>query len=232
MSKFREQVAEIVNSNHTKAKKKQMLAALGLSDSDIRQQLFAHEAAKKMAAKKAQQQEIVQEEAPRQENGDTPFFEHYDTPNKENTLYLPIKQVYFDAIIDGSKREEYREIKDTTYKKYLQCDEYGGLMYNVDLIDAEDPNLGDPMVWNNGRFPYAPKLYQYLSLAVGYAKERDTALVKITGFSFSPSEDEDGKIIRLSEMDKRLVRDDNGALCLWVIAYHLGEVVELHRKGE
>ena len=30
---------------------------------------------------------------------------------KENTLYLPIKQVYFDQIIAGTKKEEYREVK-------------------------------------------------------------------------------------------------------------------------
>lgn len=38
---------------------------------------------------------------------------------KENTLYLPIKQVYFDQILSGEKDKEYREIKDTTFKKYL-----------------------------------------------------------------------------------------------------------------
>ena len=36
-------------------------------------------------------------------------------PTKENTLYLTIKQVHFDQIIAGTKKEEYREIKDTTY---------------------------------------------------------------------------------------------------------------------
>lgn len=35
-----------------------------------------------------------------------------ETPTKENTLYLPIKQVYFDQIIAGTKKEEYREIKE------------------------------------------------------------------------------------------------------------------------
>ena len=46
-------------------------------------------------------------------------------PTKENTLYLTIKQVYFDAIVAGLKKEEYREIKNTTYKKYLEVDEEG-----------------------------------------------------------------------------------------------------------
>ena len=37
-----------------------------------------------------------------------------------DTLYLPIKQVYFDQIIDGTKKEEFREIKvGITANKYL-----------------------------------------------------------------------------------------------------------------
>ena len=32
-------------------------------------------------------------------------------PTKDNTLYLPIKQVYSDQIIAGTKKEEYREIR-------------------------------------------------------------------------------------------------------------------------
>ncbi len=43
-----------------------------------------------------------------------------EAPNKENTLYLPIKQVYFDQIIDGTKKIEYREVKEgTTANRYL-----------------------------------------------------------------------------------------------------------------
>ncbi len=34
------------------------------------------------------------------------------TPAKENILYLPIKQVYFDQILSETKKEECREIKE------------------------------------------------------------------------------------------------------------------------
>src|SRR5699024_6338364 len=34
-----------------------------------------------------------------------------EQPTKENTLYLPIKQIYFEQIIAGTKDKEYREIK-------------------------------------------------------------------------------------------------------------------------
>ena len=32
-------------------------------------------------------------------------------PTRQNTLYLTIKQVFFDEIIAGTKTKEYREIK-------------------------------------------------------------------------------------------------------------------------
>ena len=33
-------------------------------------------------------------------------------PTRQNTLYLTIKQVFFDEIIAGTKTKEYREIKN------------------------------------------------------------------------------------------------------------------------
>lgn len=66
--------------------------------------------------------------------------------------------------------------------------------------------------YNNGNFPFMPKKYKYLALAVGYAKERDTAIVEVTGYSFEP----------------HLIRYNLYAF--WTIAYHLGEVIEVHRK--
>lgn len=40
-------------------------------------------------------------------------------------LYLPIKQKFFDEIINGTKTKEYREVKPTTIKKLLQLDKDG-----------------------------------------------------------------------------------------------------------
>jgi hypothetical protein len=36
--------------------------------------------------------------------------------------------------------------------------------------------------YNNGNFPFVPKPYKYLYIAVGYAKERDDALVEVNVF--------------------------------------------------
>ena len=39
---------------------------------------------------------------------------------KQNSLYLTIKQVYFDAILNGTKDKEYRSISPTTVTKYIE----------------------------------------------------------------------------------------------------------------
>lgn len=140
-----------------------------------------------------------------------------EKPTKENTLYLPIKQVYFDQIIEGTKKAEYREVKEgITANRYL-LKENGAYVLNPDTV--EDINatyyIDD---YNDGKFPFVPKPYKYLSLAVGYAKERDTALVEVTGFSFEP------QMIRTD-------REGNPKYCFWIIAFHLGKVVEVHRKN-
>lgn len=140
-----------------------------------------------------------------------------EQPNRQNTLYLPIKQVYFDAIIAGTKKEEYREIKEgLTANKYLIKDPATGYKLNPEV--AKDPAQRyyvDDYI--NGGFPFLPREYKYLNLAVGYNKERDTALVEVTGYSFHAE----------------MIREDREGVprfAFWTIAYHLGCVVQVHRK--
>ena len=151
---------------------------------------------------------------------------------KENTLYLPIKQIYFDAIIEGTKKEEYREIKETTYNKYL----LSGLENKERIIIISDEYTGsfedlDIKMFNNGFYPFIPIRYKFLRLVVGYGKERDTAMVEVTDITFQVAKYENGK-------DVRLIFDDgngysyaeNGDFAVWNVVYHLGKVVELKRK--
>ena len=121
--------------------------------------------------------------------------------NKEETLYLPIKQVYFDEIVAGTKKAEYREIKEgITANRYLQKDENGKYVLNPEVTESGKEYFIDDYK------------YKYLPLAVGYAKERDTAIVEVTGYSFEPN------LIRCN------------LYAFWTIVYHLGEVIEVHRK--
>lgn len=138
----------------------------------------------------------------------------------EDTLYLPIRQVYFDAIIAGTKKEEYREIKEgITANRYLMrvFDENGKPVKGEYVRDEEHTDPGKKYYiddYNGGHFPFKPYPYKKLYLAVGYAKDRDTALVEVDGYRFIPD----------------MIR--NNLYAFWQIAYHLGRVVEVHRKGE
>lgn len=130
---------------------------------------------------------------------------------KENTLYLPIKQVYFDQIIEGTKKEEYREIKEgITANRYLLKNEKTKYDLNPNVTDPNKEYFIDD--YNDGNFPFMPKRYKYLYLAVGYAKERDTALVEIKDYSFKPD------MIRAN------------LFAFWQIVYHIGKVIEVNRK--
>lgn len=134
-------------------------------------------------------------------------------PTKENTLYLPIKQIYFNQIIAGTKKQEFREIKEgITANRYLLKDEKTKYKLNPQTTDPNKEYFVDD--YNNGNFPFLPKEYKYIYLAVGYAKERDTATVEVTGFSFEPN------MIRAN------------LYAFWVIAFHLGKVIEVNFKNQ
>lgn len=140
----------------------------------------------------------------------------------EETLLLPIKQKYFDDIKSGKKKREYREIKDTTYKKYLQgWEEDGetGLLYDDELIDY-DPE-SENFIYNNGVYPFIPIPYKYLQLAVGYAKDRPTLTVEVKNISFEPLKTKDGKDARFDAVGDELVPNENGNFCIWQIVYEI-----------
>ena len=127
----------------------------------------------------------------------------------KDTLYLPIKQTYFDQIVSGSKNEEFREIKEgiTANRYLLKALDSNGKHEHTD--EGKDYYIDD---YNDGHFPFKPYPYKRLYLAVGYAKERDTALVEVDGYRFIPN----------------MIRGNLYAF--WQIAYHISKVIEVHRK--
>lgn len=64
------------------------------------------------------------------------------------------------------------------------------------MIGEENFQLyaNDEMYYNDGVFPYIPKEIEYLDLAVGYNKDRDTMTVEVVDISFEPSKDKAGDI--------------------------------------
>lgn len=150
-----------------------------------------------------------------------------EKPTKENTLYLPIKQIFFDQIIAGTKKEEYREVKfGITANRYLQqvigANGKPVKDTNETEVYVRNPETTSPKVkhywlddYNDGKFPFLPKPYKYIHLVVGYNKVRDEALVEVEDITFEP-----GRI--LGEGDKKFA--------WWLAVFHLGNVVELERQ--
>ena len=125
------------------------------------------------------------------------------------TLNLIIKQVYFDQIINGTKTQEFREVKPTTIKKLLQLDEDG--------YELEDEN-GNAI----------PIHYDAIQFYVGYNKDRDSALVEVKN---------DYCEIFLDENNEPIIYEDgtdkDGNPLEWVaeqVVFNLGKVLEVHRK--
>lgn len=74
-------------------------------------------------------------------------------------LTLNIKKVFFDEIIKGEKKIEYRELKQTTLNKYTYLDESDGKRYL--------------------------RRYDALHLFVGYNKDRESALVQVKDITYN-----------------------------------------------
>lgn len=117
------------------------------------------------------------------------------------TLELSIKQKYLEAIKDGRKVQEFREIRPNNIKKFLQLDEDG--------FEIEDENANAvPIVYDNIFFK---------------SKETgDTALVEVKA---ARSE------IMLGENGQPIEYEYNGQIWIVErVVYDLGRIIE-HSVG-
>ena len=64
---------------------------------------------------------------------------------------------------------------------------------------------------------------------MGYAKERDTAAVEVLDITFQVHKDKNGKNARFyyDEETDAFIPDTYGDKAIWLVFYHLGEVVEI-----
>ena len=74
-------------------------------------------------------------------------------------LTLNIKKIYFDEIMSGAKKIEYRQLKQTTLNKYTYLDESDGKRYL--------------------------RRYDAIRLFVGYHKDRESALVQVKDITYN-----------------------------------------------
>lgn len=114
-------------------------------------------------------------------------------------LTLIIKQKFFNEIISGEKKQEFREIRPNTQNKYCEVDSEGYVL--------EDEN------------GVVPKKYDAIQFYVGYNKDRDSALVEIKSAKVELFVDE--------ETNEFVTYEHNGEDFIQAqIVYDLGEVIE------
>lgn len=112
-------------------------------------------------------------------------------------LVLIIQKKWFDKIMSGEKKQEFRELRPTTYKRYVECDQKG--------IAIEKDGV------------FVPKNYDAIQFFVGYNKDRERALVKINKAEIEVFTDDEDNVI---------VYDYHGE-DYWAaqVVYDLGEVL-------
>lgn len=131
-------------------------------------------------------------------------------PEEMRILTLIIKQKYFDEIIAGTKKQEFREIRPTTWKKYVQH-----------TIEPDGSTIME--VQESGHI--IPIEYDAIRFYVGYNKDRDTALVEVTSIGSNLIVDEDNEIITYEDKYGNVFNMEE-------MVYDLGEVLECQRKGK
>lgn len=121
-------------------------------------------------------------------------------------LNLIIKQKFFDEILAGKKKQEFREIRPTTSKKYIN--------YVCDGKEYNDPDT----LPEDGETDIVPIQYDAIRFFVGYNKDRDSALVEVKNSTVEFFVDENGDDV---------VYEYNGEEYIAAqIVYDLGAVIE------
>jgi len=129
-----------------------------------------------------------------------------------NILTLSIKQKYFDEILAGTKKQEFREVRPNTAKKYVNFmspSPNGKIYTNYEDIPEEE-------TWD-----FAPVKYDALKLCTGaYKGKRPYMIVEVESAEAYLITDDNGEAIVIGEGT-----EDEYALAS--ICYNLGKVLEV-----
>ncbi len=121
-------------------------------------------------------------------------------------LTLSIKQEFFDEILSGVKKSEFRELRPSTFNKHIES------IYLEDEEDEED---------ENSFVHYNARPYDYITFYTGaYKGKRKGIKVEALSATFHMDETEDGKNVTIDDEDGEPI------MASGVIEYHLGKVIE------
>ena len=144
-------------------------------------------------------------------------------PTLQNTLELIVKQKNFISVLNGTKKDQYKEIKEENYKTYIDHDGED-IAYDPDLIDEDPESL---LIYNGGVYPFSPIEYRYISLTTSDAEVEQTLLVEVTAISFEVMLDNKGNEIRFDyEEESGIEYTYLGENARWSVKYSLGAIVK------
>lgn len=83
-------------------------------------------------------------------------------------LTLPIKKKWFDMILSGEKKEEYREIKPYWDKRLLKTDISFDLEQLKSQLKKENSYLDRTVIFRNGYSKNSPSIECMVSINIGY----------------------------------------------------------------
>lgn len=147
------------------------------------------------------------------------------------TVKFTVKQPLFNQIADGNIKEYNADIVyGNDYLDILESDNNGELIYNNSLIDKDNELLGEPLIYNHGKFPYYAIPYRYMEMVSGNGKNADHALLEIKDISFIIIKNKKGEdaIFDTDENGKVFI-NQNGKYAYWNAVYHLGDIISINR---
>ena len=140
----------------------------------------------------------------------------------QNTLELVVKQKNFMSVLDGTKKDQYKEIKYDNYTAYLDHDGED-VAFDPDLIQGDPDSI---LTYNGGVYPFYPIEYRYISLTTSDAEVEQTLLVEVTAISFEIMLDKKGNQIRFDHEEEGLEYTYLGENARWSVKYSLGEIIK------
>jgi hypothetical protein len=148
---------------------------------------------------------------------------YFNYPQDE-ILNLSIQRDYLFEILAGVKKQEFREIKETTCSLYLRKDDNGNLILINDCYPTRYYNLSS---YNNGVFPFEIKKYKYLYLRSSQDYSGSQVLIKLDSdkiYELIPEQFSQQDVVYTEHNVGKEAEDDN--LCKWTIAYNIDRVLE------
>ena len=127
-----------------------------------------------------------------------------------NVLTLSIKQKYFDEILSGKKKQEFREIRPTNAKKYFRY-LLNGKEYDEETLPPEEEEAGD--------VDLIPVKYDAIKFLTGsYSGKRPYAIVEVKDAHIEILCDEEGNDIIYKYNGKEYLAAQ--------VVYDLGKVID------